>query len=73
MFGAAVRTAQSVPPDTMKMFLNICEYFSIEPAEFFEEPMASALQREVRRELSGLTEEDMGHLLYIIKRMKSEK
>lgn len=35
--------------------------------------MTSALEREVRREVRGLTEEDMGHLLYIIKRMKSEK
>ncbi len=67
-----IAAGRSLP--SMKMFLNICEYFSIEPAEFFfEEPMASALEREVRRELSGLTEEDMGHLLYIIKRMKSEK
>ena len=66
-----IAAGRSLP--SMKMFLNICEYFLIEPAEFFEEPMASALQREVRRELSGLTEEDMGHLLYIIKRMKSEK
>ena len=66
-----IAAGRSLP--SMKMFLNICEYFSIELAEFFEEPMASALEREVRRELSGLTEEDMGHLLYIIKRMKSEK
>ena len=66
-----IAAGRSLP--SMQMCLNICEYFSIEPAEFFEEPMASALEREVRRELSGLTEEDMGHLLYIIKRMKSEK
>ena len=64
-----ITAGRSLP--SMKMF--ICENFSIEPAEFFEEPTASALEREVRRELSGLTEEDMGHLLYIIKRMKSEK
>lgn len=38
-----IAAGRSLP--SMKMFLNICEYFSIEPAEFFEEPMASALER----------------------------
>ena len=65
-----ITAGRSLP--SMKMFLNICEYFSIEPAEFFEEPTASALERELRREIRGLTEEDMKHLLYIIKRMKSD-
>lgn len=65
-----ITSGRSLP--SMRMFLIICEYFAIEPSEFFEESMASALEREVRREIGGLTEEDMKHLLYIIKRMKSD-
>lgn len=65
-----ITSGRSLP--SMKMFLIICEYFDIEPSEFFEEPIPSAIERKVRSEIKGLTEEDLEHLLYIIKKMKTE-
>ena len=65
-----ITSGRSLP--SMKMFLIICEYFDIEPAEFFEEPMPSVMERKVRDEMKGLTEEDLEHLLYIIRKMKTE-
>ena len=55
---------------SMRGFINICEYFEIEPAEFFEDPIPGRLQRELRREAMSLSEEDMEVLLYIVRRMK---
>lgn len=65
-----ITSGRSLP--SMKMFLIICEYFDIEPSEFFEDPVPSAMERKVRSEIKGLTEEDLEHLLYIIKKMKTE-
>lgn len=65
-----ITSGRSLP--SMKMFLIICGYFDIEPSEFFEDPIPSVMERKVRDEMKGLTEEDMGHLLYIIKKMKTE-
>lgn len=31
---------------SMRGFINICEYFEIEPAEFFEDPIPDRLQRD---------------------------
>lgn len=53
--------------------LNICEYFEMEPSEFFEEPMPSVLERQIRGALRDLTDEDLQHLLYIIRKMKTDK
>ena len=65
-----ITSGRSLP--SMKMFLIICEYFDIEPSEFFEDPIPSAMERKVRNEMKGLTEEDLEHLLYIIRKMKTE-
>lgn len=53
--------------------LNICEYFEMEPSEFLEDPMPSVLERQIREALRDLTDEDLQHLLYIIKKMKADK
>lgn len=53
--------------------LNICEYFEMEPSEFFEDPRPSVLERQIRDALRDLTDEDLQHLLYIIKKMKTDK
>lgn len=65
-----ITSGRSLP--SMKMFLIICEYFGIEPSEFFEEPIPSVMERKARDELKGLTDEDFEHLLYIIRKMKTE-
>lgn len=65
-----ITSGRSLP--SMKMFLIICEYFDIEPSEFFEDPIPSAMERKVREEMKDLTEEDLEHLLYIIRKMKTE-
>ena len=65
-----ITSGRSLP--SMKMFLIICEYVDIEPSEFFEDPIPSVMERKVRDEMKGLTEEDLEHLLYIIKKMKIE-
>lgn len=65
-----ITSGRSLP--SMKMFLIICEYFDIKPSEFFEDPIPSAMERKVRDEMKDLTEEDLEHLLYIIRKMKTE-
>ena len=65
-----ITSGRSLP--SMRMFLIICEYFDIEPSEFFEEPMPSVMERKIRDEMKGLTDEDLEHLLYIIRKMKTD-
>lgn len=50
--------------------LNICEYFEMEPSEFFEDPVPTQLQREMRKEICDMSEDDLKMLLYIAKKMK---
>ena len=54
----------------MNMLLNICEYFGIEVSEFFETKIPSPAIRELRREIDGLADEDVVHLIHIVKKMK---
>ena len=65
-----ITSGRSLP--SMRMFLIICEYFDIEPSEFLEEPMPSVMDRKIRDEMKGLTDEDLEHLLYIIRKMKTD-
>lgn len=58
---------------SMRGFLNICEHLGIQPSEFFEDPIPSVLERQLREEMRELTDEDKEHLLYIVKKMKAEK
>ena len=66
-----ITSGRSLP--SMKMFLNICEYFDIQPSDFFEDPMPTVTERQLREEMRELTEEDLQHLLYIVRKMKAEK
>ncbi len=65
-----ITSGRSLP--SMKMFLSICEYFNISPSEFFEEPIPTVMERKIRDEIKGLAEEDLEHILYIIRRMKTK-
>ena len=65
-----ITSGRSLP--SMRMFLIICEYFDIEPSEFFEEPMPSVMERKIRDEMKGLTDEDLEHLLCKIREMKTD-
>lgn len=66
-----ISSGHSLP--SMRMFLNICEFFDVEPSEFFELSMPSPATRELQRELIGLSEEDITCLIHIVKRMKNKK
>lgn len=66
-----ITSGRSLP--SMRMFLLICEYFNIKPSEFFEETIPSPLERELRKELSALSDEDISHLLYIVRKMKTKE
>lgn len=66
-----ITSGRSLP--SMRMFLLICEYFDIKPSEFFEEKIPSQAQRELSKELSDLSDEDIYHLLYIVRKMKANK
>lgn len=57
---------------SLRGFLNICEFFEVEPSEFLEEPIPRPLERELRREMRELTDEDLEHLLYIARKMKAD-
>lgn len=63
-----ITSGRSLP--SMSMLLNICEYFGIEVSEFFELKIQSPAIRELRKEIDGLADEDVIHLIYIVKRMK---
>lgn len=56
---------------SMKIFLNICEYFDITPAQFFdtEKIPESTLTRELTMAIQNLRETDIMHLNYIVKRI----
>ncbi len=58
---------------SIKMLMRICTVFEIELSEFFETKMPSLAARELRDEMDGLSEEDIRHLIYIVKRMKAKK
>ncbi len=66
-----ITSGRSMP--SLKMLMVICEYFDIELSEFFEVKMPSLAARELRDEIDGLSEEDIRHLIYIVKRMKENK
>ena len=63
-----ITSGRSLP--SMNMLLNICEYFGIEVSEFFETKIPSPAIRELRREIDGLSDEDVVHLIHIVKKMK---
>lgn len=63
-----ITSGRSLP--SMRMLLNICEFFQISPSEFFEDRLCSPAVRELQEEVRGLTDEDAQYLIYIIRRMK---
>lgn len=65
-----ITSGRSLP--SMQVFLNICEFFEIEPSVFFEDPIPNDLQREIRKEMQSLPEEDLKVLLYIARKMKQK-
>ncbi len=66
-----ITSGRSMP--SMKMFLNICEYFEIRPSEFFEEQIPRPLERKMREAVRKLSDEDILHVLYIIEKLAAKE
>jgi len=61
----AITSGKSLP--SMEAFFDICEYFELTPAEFFQdEPKDSAQLRRIRRKLTQLSEDDLTLLEQIL-------
>lgn len=59
---------------SMEVFFYICDYFSISPAEFFDEKKKYPEKvRQISDECSYLTGETLEHLLAILKEMSGHK
>ena len=55
----------------MDSFLKICDYFEITPSEFFEmDTKNPQLLHQIVDDLKNLSNDDLSHIQYIIKRMK---
>lgn len=63
-----ITSGRSLP--SMRMLLNMCEFFGIEEAEFFSIKLATPAIRALQKELDGLTEEDIVCLTHIVRKMK---
>jgi len=56
---------------SMPSFLNICEYFKITPAEFFESDLKIPnISKEAMRELERLFGDDLAYVINFLKMMK---
>lgn len=56
---------------SMKQFLNICEYFDMTPMQFFDDRVKYPKQiQEALDEMSGLSDEDLTALIYLMKRLR---
>lgn len=67
-----ISSGKSLPP--MAEFLQICDYFSITPAQFFDpETSNPALLQSCISELSKLNEDDLLLVLTLIRRMGRRK
>lgn len=59
---------------SMKQFLNICEYFDMTPMQFFDDRVKyPKLIQEALDEMSGLSDEDLTALIYLMKRLRQSK
>ncbi len=63
-----ISSGRSMP--SMKMMMNICEFFGIEMSEFFETKMPTLATRKLRDELVGLPDEDVELITHVVKKMK---
>ncbi len=64
----AIENGKSVP--SMEMFLVICDYFKITPAEFFEEGNEyPIIKKDIIKELDKLSSKSLESVLYILKEM----
>lgn len=58
---------------SMTVFFYICEYFGIHPKEFFDNGLKNPKKlNEIIAELNKLNEDQLGHLLAIVKDIKEE-
>jgi len=59
---------------SMQSFFYICEYLGVTPQEFFDVDNRNPERlREIIQEIKTLDDESLGHLLGIIRKMKSAK
>ena len=64
-----ISSGRALPP--MKEFLEICDYFGITPAEFFDtEQKNPDLIRKAAEEMNRLSESDQRLVLNLIERLK---
>ncbi len=67
----SITSGKSLP--SMSVFLNICLYFNITPAEFFDTSIqAPQLLNDVVSTIKQFTENDLNLILEIAKRMKNK-
>lgn len=58
----------------MESFLDICDYFNISPAEFFNPTINNpTLYQKVVNEIKELSEDDLLLLLLVLTRLNSKK
>lgn len=66
-----IENKKSLP--SMSGFFYICEYLNVHPKDFFDDGIASPTQlNELVVELKKLNADQLGHLLAIIKDLKTE-
>ena len=66
-----ISSGKSLPP--MSEFFSICDYFSITPAEFFDDGKSNpALIQEAISGLSQLSDEDVLLVLNLVNRLKKQ-
>lgn len=62
-------SSKSISP-SLKEFLNICDYFHISPADFFETDLKDpALVEQLKQELKSLSSEDLKSILHLVERI----
>ena len=65
----SISSGRAMP--SMKMFLNICDYFEITPAEFFDTQKDNRESLDLlKQECASLKDDDLLLLLTIAKRLK---
>jgi len=64
----AISSGKSLP--AMESFFDICDYFEITPAEFFQEPVKDSPQRRrIRQMIDSLPEDDLALLEQLLKKI----
>lgn len=67
-----ISSGRSMP--SMRQFLEICEYFEITPAEFFQvDDPGQPLVKKAARYLNGMNQEDLEALMPLLSRLNQSQ